>query len=233
MTNSTKNEISEEEFSKVLKKNPLKLLKEGGKFGVNGILKMITIVLLFSVVNIFIFTYFTIKGYETNGFLKAVLTVIVGFAFTIIAGYKTYRYIIINAFSSVYQHISPFFTKISEVVIHKSEDLLTGKSNLKNSKNSKAIDISKLLNIHYEKVPKFLKFGMTFIINRIPFVELLSDLKGEFDENNQQVNSDKLNAKMNTFVEEKIFNKNTTQWVYWLLPLNVIIQFVIFNFLWK
>ena len=154
------------------------------------------------------------------------IVAIIGFIFTIIATYKMYRYNLIKGFSSVYKHISPFFQKISAFVVHKSEDLLNGKTNLKNNKNSKAIDVKKMLNESYDKVPGFLKFGMTFIINRIPFVEMLTDLKEEMNENDKEAASKKLYGKMDNYINDSVFGNNTKKWIYWLLPLNIIVQLV-------
>ncbi len=223
MTIKTTAKISKKQFSSFLN-NPKKLLVQGGKFGIGGAFKMVGMILLFSIVNIILFFYAMVNGFESNKTMYFGIVILLGFLFTIIAGYKTYRYIIVNAFRGIYQHIQPFITKISASVVAKSEHLLNGKTNLKNSKNTKAIDIGSLLNEHYDKVPGFLKMGMTFIINRIPFVELLSDLKEDMDDENLDIASAKLNGKMDDYINESIFNENNTKWVYWLLPLNIIVQ---------
>ena len=213
-------------MTQIQEKGLLNNIKESGKFGINAIFSTLTTVLLFSIVNIAIFIYAIYNGFDNHKTLFIFIVALIGFLFTFIAGYKMYRYILINAFSSIYKHIAPFFQKISAFVVDKSEDLLNGKTNLKNKKNSKSIDVKKMLNDKYTKVPGFIKFGMTFIINSIPFVEMLGDLKEEMDDDNKEIASQKLFGKMDDFIHKSVFDNNSKKWIYWLLPLNIVVQLI-------
>ncbi|MEE9349584.1 MAG: hypothetical protein V3U80_06010 [Flavobacteriaceae bacterium] len=208
--------------------NPNELVDNASKIGIKSILKMLPMVFIFALVNTIIYIYSLFGGFEDNVLRNTSLVFLIGLLFTFIAGYKTYRYVMVTIFSSVYHLFTPFIRKVSNAVVAKGDSLLQGKK----TKNSKVIDVGKLLTNSYNKVPGFLKFGMTFLINRIPFVEMLMDLKSNMDENeSDQVKSDQLYYKINDYVKTDVFDSNTTKWVYWLLPLNiaVLVLFIYFK----
>ncbi len=202
------------------------LIVEGGKFGISGLFKMIKTIVLFSILNIVLCYYFLKATSNFGNGWYIILVIILGFIFTFFAAYKTYRYLLIHVFIGIYEQLEPLFKGVSTFVIDKSEDLINGKTNLKNAKNTKSIDVKEILSSNYDKVPKVFKIGMTFIINRIPFVEMLADLKEEMDEDNKEATSEQLLEKMNGFVQNSIFDNNTTKWMYWLVPLNIVVQLV-------
>ena len=55
---------------------------------------------------------------------------------------------------------------------------------------------------------------------------MLIDLKQEISQGNKVEASTKLYNKMDGFISDSIFGNNNTKWVWWLLPLNVIILFI-------
>ncbi len=127
----------------------------------------------------------------------------------------------------IYENLSSFFHKISELIIDKVEVLFQGKIDLTDNQLTKALDFGKMVNSKYPKTPKFLRKGIILILNKIPFVGMLIDLKEEILKGNKIEASNKLYNKMDGFISNSIFGNNNTKWVWWLLPVNIIIIFVL------
>ena len=210
--------------------HPWRLIKEGGKLGVNGVKRFFTVLFLFAFSNTILFFYSISRLFSTNfEFLKIVfvlLVLIIGLGVTIYSAYRTYQYVIIDTMRVIYENLSSFFHKISELIIDKVENLFQGKVDLTDNQLTKALDFGKMVNSKYQKTPKFLRKGIILILNRIPFVGMLIDLKQEISQGNKVEASTKLYNKMDGFISDSIFGNNNTKWVWWLLPLNVIILFI-------
>ncbi|WP_375237874.1 hypothetical protein [Aurantibacter sp.] len=130
----------------------------------------------------------------------------------------------------IYENLSSFFKKISELVIDKAEGLFQGKIDLSDNQLTKALDFGKIVNSKYQKTPAFLRKGIILILNKIPFVGMLIDLKEDIVKGNKIEASTKLYSKMDGFISGTIFGNNNTKWVWWLLPLNIIILIALIKF---
>lgn len=214
--------------------HPWRLIKEGGKLGINGIKRFFTVLFLFAISNTILFFFAIGRLFVTNfEFYKiaiAFLVLIIGVVITVYAAYRTYQYVIIDTMRVIYENLSSFFQKISVLIIDKAENLFQGKINLTDNQLTKAVDFGKLVKSKYQKTPKFLQKGIILILNRIPFAGMLIDLKEDIVKGNKAEASAKLYSKMNIFITESIFGNNNTKWVWWLLPLNVISLLVLIKF---
>ncbi|GGG09615.1 hypothetical protein GCM10011344_07770 [Dokdonia pacifica] len=224
---------NEENNNKLLNllNHPWRLIKEGGKLGVNGIKRFITVLFLFAFSNTILFFYAISRLFSTDfEFMKllfVLLVLIIGLAITIYSTYRTYQYVVIDTIRVIYENLSSFFHKISELIIDKVEVLFQGKIDLTDNQLTKALDFGKMVNSKYPKTPKFLRKGIILILNKIPFVGMLIDLKEEILKGNKIEASNKLYNKMDGFISNSIFGNNNTKWVWWLLPVNIIIIFVL------
>ena len=223
------NPENEEKNNKLIQllNHPWRLIKEGGKLGVNGVKRLFTVLLLFSISNTILFFYSINRlfstGFEFSKLLVVLLVLIIGVGLTIFSAYRTYQYIVIDTLRVIYENLSSFFQRISELIIDKVESVFQGKADLSNNQLTKALDFGKMVNSKYQKLPKFLRKGIILILNRIPFVGMLIDLKEDILNGHKAEASTKLYNKMQGFIVDSIFGNNNTRWVWWLLPLNIII----------
>lgn len=214
--------------------HPWRLIKEGGKLGVNGVKRFVTVLLLFSISNTILFFYAINRLFATNfEFTKAFfvfLVLIIGLGITIFSTYKTYQYVVIDTMRVIYENLSSLFQTISETIVDKVEGLFQGKVDLSDNQLTKALDLGKMVNSNYQKTPKFLRKGIVLILEKIPFAGMLIDLKEDILKSNKIEASTKLYNKMDGFISESIFDNNNTKWVWWLLPINIIILLVLIKF---
>jgi len=214
--------------------HPWRLIKEGGKLGVNGVKRFFTVLFLFSISNTILFFYSISRLFSTDFEFSKIffvfLVLIIGLGITIYSSYRTYQYVIIDTIRVIYENLSSFFKKISELIIDKSEGLFQSKVDLSDNELKKALDFGKIVNSKYQKIPKFLRKGIILILNKIPFVGMLIDLKEEISKGNKLEASTKLYNKMDGFISESIFGNNNTKWVWWLLPINILILIILIKF---
>lgn len=228
--------VSDEKGSKLIQllESPWKLIKDAGSFGIRGVKRMATIVVVFSFTNIALFFYALASmfsnTFDASKLSYLMLVTAIGFAITFYAGYRAYQFLLVNALSAVYKSFTPLFEKLCAKIIDKAEIALSKKENLTNPELSKAIDYGHLVNEHYNSLPGLLKSGANIILNKIPFRDMLLELNRDIKEGNKEDASIKLFMKADGFINEYYFGKNNTKWVYWLLPLNIIIQVLIVKF---
>lgn len=225
-----------EKNSKLLRllNHPWRLIKEGGKIGINGAKLFFTVLLLFSFSNFFLFIYAIIRLFATefafSKLLYLLLILIIGLGFTIFAIFQTYQQIIISTISVIYISLKPFFKKISEHIIDKSAILFQGKTDLTKKNVNKVMDFGTLINSKYQKLPSIIRNGMILILTMIPWVGMLSDVREEVVEGDKKGASAKLYQKMNGYIVESIFRDKDNQWIWWLLGINIGVLIVIIKF---
>ena len=207
--------------------HPWRLIKEGGKLGVNGVKRFFTVLFLFAISNTILFFY-AIKrlfstDFEFSKLMFVILVFILGLAVTIYASYRAYQYVIIDTMRVIYENLSSLFHKISELIIDKTEHVFKSKGKVSDNQLQKTLDFGKMVNSRYKKTPKFLRKGIILILSKIPFAGMLIDLKEEITNGNKVEASSKLYNKMDGFISNTIFGNNNTKWVWWLLPLNLLV----------
>ena len=224
--NLPKNEENNNKLIQLLDQ-PWRLIKEGGKLGVNGVKRFFTVLFLFSITNTILFFYaisrLFLANFESGKIGFVFLVLIIGIGVTIYSAYRTYQYVVIDTIRVIYENLSSFFKKISELVIDKVEGSLKGKVNLTDNQLNKALDVGKMVNSKFQKTPKFLRKGIILILKKIPFVGMIVDVKEDILNGNKIEASTKLYNKMDGFISDSIFGNNNTKWVWWLLPLNIIV----------
>lgn len=222
----SKNEGQTKKIIKLLD-HPWQLITQGGKLGINGVKRFFSILFLFVTVNILLFFFCLYRFFVTDfTFTKlgmVFFVLIIGILITIHAMYRTYRYVLVNAIQVIYENMTPFFYKIVEDLIHKTEKAFEEKIDIKSSHFAKSIDFSKTIHNKYKKSPRLLRKGILLILKRIPFSSLLLEMREDVISGNKQQACEKLFGKMNDFLNDRIFGNNHTRWVYWLLPVNILV----------
>lgn len=228
--NLLENEENNKKLFKLLN-NPLRLILEGGKFGVNGVIRFFTILFLFALTNTILFIYSIIRllssEVEISKIAVVMMVLIIGLGFTFYSVYRTYQYIIIDAMRVIYKNLSSFFQRVSALIIDKVEDIYQGNTNFNDKQLASAVDFGKIVNSKFNKLPKVLRNGIIMLLKRVPFVSMLVDLHEDISKGKKTEASTKLYNKMDEFISDKIFGNNNTRWVFLLLPLNIILLLVL------
>jgi len=198
--------------------HPWQLIKEGEKLGVNGVKYFFKILFLFALSNTVLFLYaisrIFLTDFEFIKILYVLLVLIIGLGITIYSAYRTYHYVIIDTMRVIYGNLSSFFHKLCELIIDKMESLFQENVDFTDNQLNKVLNFSKLVNSKYQKTPIFLRKGIIMILNKIPLVEMLTDLKEGTLLGNKFESSTKLYDKMDEFISDSIFGNNNTKWVW-------------------
>jgi hypothetical protein len=200
------NSIEREERQKqilALLNQPWLLLKKGGALGINGVKLFFRVLMFFSISNIILFNYATIRLFSTDfTFIKilvVLLVLLIGIVATVYSAYKTYQFVIIDTLRVIYESQVSFFQKISELVIDKVETALKGKVNLSANQLQNTLDFVKIIDSKFQNTPKVLKKGALLVLNRIPFVDMIIDLKESIQKGKKMEASVKLFDKMGLY----------------------------------
>jgi hypothetical protein len=227
----------EEANSKLLQllNKPWRLIVEGGKFGIKSIKKFFGIIALFAITNTILFFYSIVCSFSTpftfSKLFFVLLVFLIGLGITIYSGYRAYQIVILDTLMVVYKNLTPHFQKASALIVEKAASMLKANANLKEGQLTKVIDVGQMINQHYSKSPALLRKGITMILNRIPLLKILTEIKGDILSGNKAQASVKLYTKLDEFITDTIFGNNNTKWVWWLLPLNILILVIFIK--WK
>ncbi|MFV0304387.1 MAG: hypothetical protein ACK5IC_02755 [Moheibacter sp.] len=232
---SETNSINEEKENWLFQifKHPFKLLKESSKLGFNGVKKLITVIFLFSVTNLLLLFYaiYVLRSDYSSGKLPyTLLVLIIGIAVTIFAVYKTYQYIILETLRSLYDSMTPYVEGIANSIIDKYETYSGKEVNLSENQLARTLNYGIILSEKYQKMPSLLRKSIVFLLNRIPVVGILLDLSDNMSNSTKEEASGILYSRINSYVYDSIFGNNNMKWIWWLLPLNIIIQLVLIYF---
>ena len=210
--------------------SPWELIKKGGKLGIKGAGRFFLLMFLFGAVNSALIVIALIKLFlneiNRNNIIGVVLVVLVAAGSIAYAGYRAYRNILIDTIRVVYESLAPFFQKMCRIIIDKTEKLFS--NNKKPNKNvlTKTIDFSKLVYENFQKVPRFLRSVIVFMLQRIPLMDILMGLQSDIKAGRKENASQNLFLQMDSFIQNTFFGTNT-QWVLWLLPLNIVVSLIL------
>jgi len=203
-----------------LSEHPLRLLREGSKIGLGSVGRLCGILLLFCTVNLLLLGY---AIYKWN--IGAIaLVMILGLLCTAYAGKRTYLIVILDLAKLVYKNTSPLFHIIcAQIVEHISK---FREKQAINIQIEKVINVQKIIEDKLGKVPRIITNSVSFVLKQIPITNMLSDIQNVFVSGDKEQATAFLHEKIDKYVEESIFCKNTITWIFWLLPLNVIIPLI-------
>jgi len=235
-TNETK--FNEEEIDNLIEatveidKNPLTFLRKNGKEGFKIIRGMISTVVLFGFINFLLIIYSAYKYFsnesETVKIAYLFLAIIACVAFVIISYIKSYRNAITKTINLAYDKFNFLLKKLCNLIIEKVDTIFkTKKENIKSEDLKKVINVYDIADKTFTKLPKFVVKGITLLLNRIPIMDLVLDFKNDILQGKKTEASEKLFTKVDTQVKESLLSEASKSWVYWLLPLNIIVVLVI------
>jgi hypothetical protein len=151
---------------------------------------------------------------------------LLGVGATAYAAYRAYQYAFIDVVRVIYEIMSGFFQNICAIIIDKVWAIFQDKTKLNNKQLEKAINIGEIVNEQYKKMPRLLKRGITLVLSKVPVVGTLMTLRNELVEGGKEKASHKLFEKMDGLIGD-FFQANNTRWVWWLLPLNIVVMYVV------
>ena len=200
-------------------------------FGIKGIKNFAKTFTMFFVTNII--AIIVVLSYKMV--TPALYVFIIAALFTFFALYITYKQVFILGVSHLYQYATPVFRKISDFLVDKFMDIPLSELQAKNKALSKTMDAGKIITETYgKKVPGFGKKAILYIVNRIPLVPLMAELKSESSdfENKDEV-KELAYLKLDTYIRKDVLATNPAT-VYVVLLINILIQAcVIFYFVQK
>lgn len=219
--------------------HPVRLLLEGGKFGLNSAGKMIGTLFLFLIVNFVLvliaaYKFLWIK-YTHDNIPPMLFVVALGVACLCYAFYRSYKNVILDVVQMVYRNASPLFHVICGQIVSHAVEFLNGRTSgvteqlarldEDGKKLEQIINVQKIIADKYGKAPKLIRRSIEFVLRRIPVAGILIDMKDVIasDGSNQEKATMLLHQKIDKYVEESIFSQNNLRWVFWLLPLNIAI----------
>lgn len=209
-------------------RNPKQLIGEARKVGGKGIGRVILVIFLFVLVNFIclisgMIKLFSITTASSTGYLLLVL--IVGIAMTAWASSKAYNFALIDAFGKLYPKLTPLMQKICTVIIHQSE------KSLRNSGDAKqGLDFGKIIDSAFKNIPRFAKKIFVYLLSKTPIPNLVMGVKEDILEGKKEEAAVKLKTNIDAYLNEFVFEPNNTNWVYWLLPLNIVIQYLVISY---
>lgn len=205
--------------------NPLRLLREGGRSGLKNVGRLIAVLLLFGFVNLGLSVYaayrlFWIDYLHQNiaWFLLILLSATLWSAY---AAYRAYCNVLLDVAGIVYRRSSPFIALVCRrLVEHASEFLAAGHG--KERHIGKIIHLQQLISEQFGRTPRFIRSALMFVFRRIPVLGMLIDLQDTISGGEKERAIALLHEKVDLYVEESIFSRNTFFWIYWLLPVDIL-----------
>ncbi|HAS47656.1 MAG TPA: hypothetical protein DCS93_44675 [Microscillaceae bacterium] len=211
--------------------SPWKLIRQGSKLGIDGVKHFFGLTFLFGVVNGLLFLAAIIKLFfstvNTISIIGLLLVALVGVGAISYTIYRVNRYIILNTIQFIYQSLEPFFLKVCGKVIDKSAKLFENNTQLDNRALAQTIDFSKLVHEEFQKLPRLIRWGITFTLELVPFMDILIELKSDVREGHRDDAVQKLFEYVDEFIQNTVFAKNNNDWVWWGLPLNMAISIIL------
>lgn len=218
-------EITSDAFE--LLENPVKLITQGGKFGVKGVGKFFGTVILFAIVNFFLLLYGiyreAIGTLSSSNLLFLAGIILLGIGLTALGGYKAYVYVRTDALRVAYEKLRPHFPGLCRKLVDKVVDQ---KIDPNNPNVKDALNMASLFNTTFQRVPGLIRRYTVKKLMQIPFVQFFQDLHQQLLAGNRDVVADTIYKRTDAFLTEG-FNANNTRWILWLLPLNVIVQIIL------
>jgi hypothetical protein len=223
-TNNNKN-LSEDKIKEVL--------GNLAGIGLQGLGKMIGIILLLGFINLMFVAFATsnaIWGDELTKLTWQIVGIIflVSVVFTAFCAYKMYQYTIIRSAEKVYDMIKEVVIKglcvkiVVQVITMKSESQsLPTKEKFKTMFNLVTLVGDKL-----NTLPSIIKKPLLKIISTIPFYGLVTEYWTLFENNNKEEITELLYKKANELVKEELLHTNLV-WLLWLIPINILVQFLV------
>ncbi|MFK8103286.1 MAG: hypothetical protein AB8G15_12200 [Saprospiraceae bacterium] len=231
--NTNENEENNYELFRLLE-HPWRLILEGGKYGVHSVKRFFGIVFLFAFVNTILFLFGVVKLFLGGLLMDKVpylgLVLLLGLAATAYVAYRMYQFVILDTLRVIYKNLTGLFQKLSSIVVDKVADLWQGKKELSGTAVAATIDFNEIFQNQFDKLPNFLRKALLKVLNKIPLVGMLTALQDDLVQGKKEKVSAELYQRIDQFMVETVFGSNDTKWVWWFLPLNIVVMIIVIQY---
>ncbi|PXV63149.1 hypothetical protein CLV62_11531 [Dysgonomonas alginatilytica] len=211
------------------------LFKDAGKQSLKALKWFLIVLLSFGFPNIILFIVSILK-YGSRPFGESSLCIIIilltGLCFTFFALYITYKYLLIDTLSIAYQYLTPLFKKICVKIIDKvisGGNRLTGRHDIEKTLNVGSL----MIEVYGKQLPSYVRKSVIFILNRVPFNDFLFNMQDDLKSGRKDSRtlSEMLYLQLDSYIINTFFKGNSMKWMFWFLPLNIIIQVILLIFI--
>ncbi len=217
--------------------NPVSLLKDAGKHGIHGVKRVVIVLLLFVIVNIFFLIYsleqIAVHDFSAINLFAPLLVLIVGIVFIIKAFRGAIDYLRREVIKALYTQLNFIVEKISNAIMDKVTPIIADRANtIKDKQLAPAINVAAIINENYKKMPRFLKKGLIRIISMVPIVGMVKDTYDQVMEHREALENEDdrkklLYNKIDGHISNKILAENNIKWIWWMLLGNIVLTFLL------
>lgn len=202
------------------------LLQVSGKLGLKGVMYFSTTLFLFAFMNLSILTasIFLLRSYleSTHYAISLIGIFILGVAFSALAIYMIYKYLIIESLSLAYNQLTPFLQRFSNIIAEKTtiaQGGVAGKG-LDTMVNTDAV----LTEVYGSKVPRLIRKAIKLVLGLIPFAPILLRVKDKVAKENRADVGVVIFEEIDYYIQHSIFNENSMKGVGIIYLANMLVQ---------
>ena len=211
---------------------PWRMLSSGKHLGVKGLIRLLVLLSVFGILNLY---FIAESWYETlfkedvisRNIVFASLTVLLGLVMFIVVIYLCYRFLVTEVLHVMYSNNVDFFKSFSGLIVDKAKVVIQLNSNVSDDEWMKNLDFTEELKSKSIGLNTGLRKVAVFVASRVPMMDTLNMLHSELKNDNREVVQDHLFQRMDAFLKDNVFESNSTNWVYLLLPVNLILQIIL------
>ncbi|MBI1221264.1 MAG: hypothetical protein GC180_01565 [Bacteroidetes bacterium] len=213
---------------------PIKFLSQAGKSGFGAVRKFASMMLFIILSNLALLIYITYSYFVYSSDLPAMAWVLLSFVlagfFSIFAAYRGYQFLLLEMIHQLYGSLESIFRALSLKLAERASSILNKKDTSVPAGLYKLVNSKEIVQTYFQKVPRFLKWGLQILLSKVPMYTILRDLDAELSDGNTQTAADTFYEKSNTWIREQIFAQNSTRWMWIIYLINMLTLLLIWYY---
>jgi len=194
------------------------------KFGFQSIFKILKTVLLFGFLNLLLivvaFVFLINSDLAFDQIIFFIVILVISVSCFLLGIYQTYKQVLVDVLSKVYQQAQPFVNSFSKEVLTTAKQMLQNNSAITNKELAKMVNYASIVNQKFSTSPKIVKWAVIQFLGKIPLAGFVLDHKDEIV-NGSASNAD-LENKINQYANDYTNKSKSWNWWYVLLGFNVV-----------
>ena len=227
MSQNAPSELSQERLFDMLQ-SPLKMIREGGKFGLKTARTLFLTVFGFGILNFILIIYATIRMFggdvSTGKVLFLLLMLVVAVGLTVFAGYRAYQMALMDILGLVYRKSENQIRNLCSRIVDKGINVQSS-SNL-----GKSINLKDWVNELFGRLPRVFQRLLIFVLDQVPVTAIYREVQTDIQTGNTEGAKDKFYVRVDQYIMETFFETNRTIWLLGLFIINILIQGAIIYF---
>lgn len=210
-----------------LMSHPLRLLRQGGRFGLNVVKKAIPTILLFTFINVaaIITAAVLLVGALRENWTLFACVLLVAFAAMSVVFYTVYQFVMAELSLAVYKLSTGYLHKFSDMVVAKI------KQSAPTAAVEKVVNVNQMVGEAYAMVPVRLRKLVRFFMEQVPVMGIILASRESIQKEEGQKASDKLYQTLNTSIINALQQKIGQAKTILVLIINVVLHGVIIYFM--